>query len=182
MYGCDQRVVSTRLFFSFSYVFFCFTVHGYIRCISAACLTTVPSAFQYLGTTRILKWEGCARQWSWPILRLWHGRFSGGTGEKKKKEFRESGSLNSNSALLSILPVQPCVLFSCRFLSLFQSSVSFRSLLYLPRSFNLKTIHRILTVGIFWGHAIAQLVEALRYKSEGRRFDSRWCHWNFSLT
>ena len=27
-----------------------------------------------------------------------------------------------------------------------------------------------------WGHAIAQLVEALRYKPEGRGFDSRWCH------
>ena len=26
---------------------------------------------------------------------------------------------------------------------------------------------------------VAQMVEALRYKSEGRRFDSRWCHWNF---
>jgi hypothetical protein len=32
------------------------------------------------------------------------------------------------------------------------------------------------------GHAVAQLVEALRYKSEGRVFDSRWCHWNFLLT
>ena len=31
------------------------------------------------------------------------------------------------------------------------------------------------------GHAMAQLVEALRYKSEGRGFDSRWCHWNFSF-
>ena len=31
-------------------------------------------------------------------------------------------------------------------------------------------------------HAEAQLVEALRYKSEGRGFDSRLCHWNFSLT
>ena len=30
--------------------------------------------------------------------------------------------------------------------------------------------------------AVAQLVEALRYKPEGRGFDSRWCHWNFSLT
>jgi len=29
---------------------------------------------------------------------------------------------------------------------------------------------------------VAQLVEALRYKLEGRGFDSRWCHWNFSLT
>ena len=27
-----------------------------------------------------------------------------------------------------------------------------------------------------------QLVEALRYKPEGRGFDSRWCYWNFSLT
>jgi len=32
------------------------------------------------------------------------------------------------------------------------------------------------------GHTEAQLVEALRYKSEGREFDSLWCHWNFSLT
>jgi hypothetical protein len=32
------------------------------------------------------------------------------------------------------------------------------------------------------GYAVAQLVEALRYKLEGRGFDSRWCHWNFSLT
>jgi hypothetical protein len=30
-------------------------------------------------------------------------------------------------------------------------------------------------------HAVAQLVEALRYKPEGRGFDSQWCHWNFSL-
>jgi hypothetical protein len=29
------------------------------------------------------------------------------------------------------------------------------------------------------GHAVAQLVEALRYKPEGRGFDSRWFHWNF---
>jgi hypothetical protein len=28
---------------------------------------------------------------------------------------------------------------------------------------------------------VAQLVEALRYKPEGRGFDSGWCHWNFSL-
>ena len=31
-------------------------------------------------------------------------------------------------------------------------------------------------------HAVEQLVEAIRYKPEGRGFDSRWCHWNFSLT
>jgi hypothetical protein len=32
------------------------------------------------------------------------------------------------------------------------------------------------------GHAVAKLVEALCYKPEDRGFDSRWCHWNFSLT
>jgi hypothetical protein len=31
-------------------------------------------------------------------------------------------------------------------------------------------------------HTVAQLVEALRYKSERRGFDSGWCDWNFSLT
>jgi len=34
-------------------------------------------------------------------------------------------------------------------------------------------------MGVF---IVLQLVEALRYKSEGHGFDSRWCHWNFSLT
>jgi hypothetical protein len=29
---------------------------------------------------------------------------------------------------------------------------------------------------------MTQLVEALRYKPEGREFDSLWCNWNFSLT
>jgi len=32
------------------------------------------------------------------------------------------------------------------------------------------------------GHAVAQLVETLLYKPEGRGFDFRWCHCNFSLT
>ena len=31
-------------------------------------------------------------------------------------------------------------------------------------------------------HVVVQLFEAPCYKPEGRRFDSRWCHWNFSLT
>jgi hypothetical protein len=26
------------------------------------------------------------------------------------------------------------------------------------------------------------VVKALRYKRAGRGFDSRWCHWNFSVT
>jgi hypothetical protein len=32
------------------------------------------------------------------------------------------------------------------------------------------------------GLTVAQSVEALRFKPEGRVFDSRRCHWNFSLT
>jgi hypothetical protein len=32
------------------------------------------------------------------------------------------------------------------------------------------------------GHPVAQLLEALHYKLEGRGFDSRCCHSNFSLT
>ena len=31
-------------------------------------------------------------------------------------------------------------------------------------------------------YTVAQSVEALRYKPEGHGFDSRWCHWNLSVT
>ena len=31
------------------------------------------------------------------------------------------------------------------------------------------------------GRCVVQLVEALRYNSEGRGIDSRWCHWNFFI-
>ena len=30
--------------------------------------------------------------------------------------------------------------------------------------------------------AVAQLVEAFRYKPAGRGLDFRWCHWYFSWT
>jgi hypothetical protein len=39
-----------------------------------------------------------------------------------------------------------------------------------------------LTIQDVAGHAVAHLVEALRYKLQGRRIDYGWCHWNFSLT
>ena len=32
------------------------------------------------------------------------------------------------------------------------------------------------------GYAVAQLVQELRYKPEGRGFSFRWCHWNVSVT
>jgi hypothetical protein len=31
-------------------------------------------------------------------------------------------------------------------------------------------------------HVLAQLFEVLYYKPEGRWFDFRCCHWNFSMT
>jgi len=34
-------------------------------------------------------------------------------------------------------------------------------------------------INILWGHAVAQLVEALRYKPEDRGFDFQWCHGEF---
>jgi len=46
---------------------------------------------------------------------------------------------------------------------------------------NIKVLYNVV-ISERWGHAVAQLVEALRYKPERRGFDSRWCHWNFSLT
>ena len=35
---------------------------------------------------------------------------------------------------------------------------------------------------LYPSHPVAQLVEAPRYKPEGREFDSQWSHWNFSVT
>ena len=36
-------------------------------------------------------------------------------------------------------------------------------------------VQRIYSVTGIQGHAMAELVEALRYKPEGRGIDSRWC-------
>jgi hypothetical protein len=38
------------------------------------------------------------------------------------------------------------------------------------------------SVPFYLVHAVSQLVEALRYKPEGRGFDFRWCDRNFLLT
>jgi hypothetical protein len=32
------------------------------------------------------------------------------------------------------------------------------------------------------GHALAQLIEALRYEPKDRGFDSRWRYWNFFMS
>ena len=56
------------------------------------------------------------------------------------------------------------------------SAILYRQNLFLRQ----EQILLILIAG--WGYAVAQLVEALRYKPEGHGFDSQWCQWNFSLT
>jgi hypothetical protein len=47
---------------------------------------------------------------------------------------------------------------------------------------NFKTKYFIYITGIWGMLLVAQLVQAPRYKSESRGIDSRWCHWDFSLT
>jgi len=37
-------------------------------------------------------------------------------------------------------------------------------------------------VNVTQGDRSSTVVKVLCYKSKGRWFDSRWCHWNFSLT
>jgi len=60
------------------------------------------------------------------------------------------------------------------------SLVFFYTYLLIP--YFLLRSHYLFTFAFRWGTLlVAQLVEALRYKPEGRGFDSRWCNWNFSL-
>jgi hypothetical protein len=48
-------------------------------------------------------------------------------------------------------------------------------------SYDIDTL--ILSVYVFErGHAVAHVVDALRYNPEVLGFDSSWGHWNFSLT
>ena len=54
----------------------------------------------------------------------------------------------------------------------------------LPRHADIKKVNKTVISVVSnnkWGTRW-RLVEALRYKPEGRGFDSRWCHWIFSLT
>ena len=43
-------------------------------------------------------------------------------------------------------------------------------------------IHKFSDPHIYFGACGGLVVKALRYKPAGRGFDSRWCHWNFSVT
>jgi hypothetical protein len=49
-------------------------------------------------------------------------------------------------------------------------------------TFHIPTLLLFIIIIIIKGHAVAHLVEALRHNLKDRGCDSRWCHWNFSLT
>ena len=51
----------------------------------------------------------------------------------------------------------------------------------------LRRIQRGIIINLLWysrkvGNRGGTVFKGMCYKSEGRWFDSRWCHWNFSLT
>ena len=56
-----------------------------------------------------------------------------------------------------------------------------RASLHCTLTFYIVVTHTSIYIYIYW-HAVVQLVEALRYKPEGRWFNSRLCNWNYSLT
>jgi len=62
------------------------------------------------------------------------------------------------------------------FCSIFQQCEDLICKLFFFKSWHKRKLQRL-----WLGHSVAQLVEALRYKLERCGFDSRWCHWNFSL-
>jgi len=43
-------------------------------------------------------------------------------------------------------------------------------------------IYELINARMYVGYRGSTVVKVLCYKSEGRWFDPRWCHWNFSLT
>ena len=50
------------------------------------------------------------------------------------------------------------------------------------RQTNVSSIYGKCLIHISVGARCGVVVKALRYKPAGRGFDSRWCHWNFSVT
>ena len=51
------------------------------------------------------------------------------------------------------------------------------------KNFHLSELPTIIMNNSFhWGARGGVVVKTLRYKPASRGFDSRWCHWNFSVT
>jgi len=52
----------------------------------------------------------------------------------------------------------------------------------ISKPFYYNGIYIYIYIYIYMGARGSLVVMALRYKPAGRGFDSRWCHWNFSVT
>ena len=76
------------------------------------------------------------------------------------------------SRVLSLLPYETY--------GLYRASVPVQGCT-LPYIVYTSDVEYILYIHVYIGHAVEQMVEALRYKPEGLGFDSRWRHWKFSL-
>jgi hypothetical protein len=57
-----------------------------------------------------------------------------------------------------------------------------KSPLILDMHINCRILIKCVSAHYDKGYTVAQLIEALPYKPEGRGFDSPWSHWNFSVT
>jgi len=68
------------------------------------------------------------------------------------------------------------------FVHAFRRISGFKRIKIYLNAVNSSNISNVLSVMGARGHAVAKLVEAVRYKPEGRGFDSRWCHCYFSST
>jgi len=58
--------------------------------------------------------------------------------------------------------------------------IAIRAIILITKNYT--GVSKLRSAPLIKGYAVEQLVEALRFKPEGRGFDSRWCHWNFLLT
>jgi hypothetical protein len=89
--------------------------------------------------------------------------------------FLSSTSRSSKCSLSSGVPTKTCMHLSC-------SKYLVGVMLLFPIHAFGELWRTALPVPNIYVYAEAQLVEALCYKPESRGFDSRWCHWNCSLT
>jgi len=96
-------------------------------------------------------------------------------------EHRTSSTQASTCTVHWQLLVQACLSWSAFVRCLVTCPLRLSSCVLQVDIFDTHT-HTHTYIYIYMGHAVVQLVEALRYKPGGRGFDSRWCHWNFSLT
>ena len=90
---------------------------------------------------------------------------------------------NADVPYCHLWPVRLCNIFPNYLINgtIFRGKVFWFSIQLLSETFIIVTIiKRDIIINV--GARVGVVVKALRYKPAGRGFDSRWCHWNFSVT